>query len=68
MRLSEFEELVAVRLGEETREVDSLGGLVMQRLGRIPRLGDEIRLDGWLIRVEEVDGRRAARLRLVPER
>lgn len=66
MRLSEFEELAEVRLDTDAHQVDTLGGLVMHRLGRIPSVGDEIRLDGWLVRVEEVDGRRVARVRLVP--
>jgi putative hemolysin len=66
MRLSDFEELAGVRLDADARQVDTLGGLVMYRLGRIPRPGDEVHLDGWLVRVEELDGRRVARLRLVP--
>jgi CBS domain containing-hemolysin-like protein len=65
-RLSELEELVGVRLAPEVHEVDTLGGLVMHRLGRIPGIGDQIDLDGWLVRVETLDGRRVARLRLVP--
>jgi putative hemolysin len=65
-RLGEFEELVGVRLEQEAREVDTLGGVVMQRLGRIPSVGDEVRLEGWLVRVEELDGHRAARVRIVP--
>lgn len=42
------------------------GGLVMHELGRMPNLGDEVWHSGWLIRVEELDGRRAARLRIMP--
>jgi CBS domain containing-hemolysin-like protein len=66
MRLGEFEELAEVRLDTDAHQVDTLGGLVMHRLGRVPNLGDEIRLDGWLVRVEELDGRRVARVRVVP--
>jgi putative hemolysin len=65
-RLSDFEEFASLRRDQQAREVDTLGGLVMQRLGRIPSLGDEILLDGWLVRVEALDGRRAARLRVAP--
>ena len=64
--MGEFEELVGVRLEQEAREVDTLGGVVMHRLGRIPSVGDEVRLEGWLVQVEELDGRRAARVRVVP--
>jgi CBS domain containing-hemolysin-like protein len=55
-----------VTLEQEAREVDTLGGVVMHRLGRIPSVGDEVRLEGWLVRVEELDGHRAARVRVVP--
>ena len=44
----------------------TLGGYVMARLGRLPRAGDEVCLGGYLMRVVEVDGRRAARVRLTP--
>jgi CBS domain containing-hemolysin-like protein len=31
-------------------------------LGRAPEIGDEVVLDGYALRVEEVDGSRVARL------
>ena len=45
---------------------DTLGGLVMQRLGRVPRKGDAVEVDGWVLRVLEVDGRRVDRVQLTP--
>jgi CBS domain containing-hemolysin-like protein len=50
---------------EDTQEVETMGGLMMLRLGRLPSVGDEVRVDGTLLRVEQMDGRRVARLRLV---
>ncbi len=44
---------------------DTLGGLVMQRLGRLPRRGDVVQVDGWELRVLELDGRRVDRVGLV---
>ncbi len=41
---------------------DTLGGLVMARLGRMPRKGDVIDLDGWRLTVTELDGRRVDRV------
>ena len=41
---------------------DTLGGYVMGRLGRIPRLNDSIEIDGLRIRVTEMDGMRVARV------
>ncbi len=51
---------------EDTQEVETMGGLMMLRLGRLPTIGDEIALDGSVLRVEQMDGRRVARLRLLP--
>jgi CBS domain containing-hemolysin-like protein len=43
---------------------DSLGGFVLGRLGRRPRLGDCVEIDGRRIRVEALDGLRVARVLL----
>jgi CBS domain containing-hemolysin-like protein len=45
-------------------EVDTVGGLVWQLLGRVPEVGDEVRLepDGIVVRVDAVDGRAVARV------
>jgi CBS domain containing-hemolysin-like protein len=67
MRLGEWEELTGLRLGESDYDVaDTLGGLVMARLGRIPEAGDEVVVAGRTMRVEELDGRRVAAVRLMP--
>jgi putative hemolysin len=46
---------------------DTIGGFVMGRLGRIPRVGDEFELPehGIRMRVEEMDKLRVARVRLI---
>ncbi|HEX2181307.1 MAG TPA: hemolysin family protein [Rubrobacteraceae bacterium] len=46
----------------ESEDFDTIGGLVLGRLGRVPEVGDEIRLDGYLLRVDEVDGPRVAQV------
>jgi CBS domain containing-hemolysin-like protein len=45
---------------------DTLGGLVMQQLGRVPHKGDTTEVDGWTLTVLEVDGRRVDRVQLTP--
>jgi CBS domain containing-hemolysin-like protein len=66
-RLDEFEEMTRLSLDEEDHEAaETVGGLVMARLGRIPEVGDEVAIDGWTLRVEELDGRRVASIRLAP--
>ena len=67
LRLEEFEEATGLKLTEEDHDaVETLGGLVMTRLGRIPTVGDELTLDGRALRVEEMDGMRVSRVRLLP--
>jgi CBS domain containing-hemolysin-like protein len=42
---------------------DTIGGVVVARLGRLPRKGDELDLGAYRVRVEEVTRRRIVRLR-----
>ena len=59
-----------LKLAFYRRTDETLGGLVMARLGRVPVVGDVVRLDaeyeGGTVTatVEEMDGRRVDRLRL----
>ena len=46
----------------ESEDFDTIGGLVLGHLGRAPEVGDEVRLDGYLLRVDEVDGPRVAQV------
>jgi putative hemolysin len=39
---------------------------VMSALGRLPAVGDSVHYDDYEIAVTEVDGRRAARVRVTP--
>ncbi|WP_258726460.1 hemolysin family protein [Cellulomonas sp. NS3] len=41
---------------------ETLGGLVMAALGRVPQVGDEVVVDGVRLRVEQMQGRRVERL------
>ena len=43
---------------------DTIGGYVLGRLGRRPRLGDVVEVGGRKIRVEALDGLRVARVLL----
>ena len=43
---------------------ETLGGLVMDRLGRLPEAGDEVVVHGVALRVERMEGRRVDRLRV----
>ena len=61
---------LAERTGLEVPEgpaYETLGGLVMAELGRVPEVGDEVETDGVRLRVEAMDTRRVERLRVVGE-
>ncbi len=45
-------------------DYETVAGLVLERLGRIPDIGDEVDLDGWRLTVMRMDRRRIADLRL----
>ncbi len=56
-----------MKLSDEVHEqVDTLGGLVMASLDRIPAVGDEVVVSGRRLRVEQLDGRRVEAVRLLP--
>jgi putative hemolysin len=45
---------------------ETLAGFVMAGLGTLPAVGAQVEVDGWQLTVTELDGRRAARVRVVP--
>lgn len=45
---------------------ETLGGLVMNELGRIPQIGDEVSLPTCTILVDAMEGRRVTRVRITP--
>jgi putative hemolysin len=57
----------ALGLGLES-EAETVGGYVFEVLGRKPELGDEIHRNGHVLRIEELDGLRIAKVRLLPHR
>jgi len=50
-------------------QIDTVGGLILSRLGRLPHVDDTIRIRNLTLTVEEVDRRRIKRviLRRTPE-
>ncbi len=60
LRDDEVEEFTGLRMPEGP--YDTLGGLVMARLGRVPHQGDVVELDGWTLKVTEMDGHRVDRV------
>ena len=48
----------------ENGDFDTVGGFVFNQLGKIPEVGDEIRVDGIHLLVLQMEGRRISRLRV----
>ena len=46
---------------------ETMGGFVMASIGRVPVVGDVVRVPGWRIHVVGMAGRRVDRLRFVPD-
>jgi CBS domain containing-hemolysin-like protein len=64
--LAELERRLALRL--EPMEAETVGGYVMETLGRVPRVGDEFDLSSYRLQVTGMDGNRVAEIVLLPSR
>ena len=62
IRPDELRSLTGLRLPEG--EYETLGGYVMDRLGRIAKRGDKIDVDNWVIWVKRMEGRRVTEVEL----
>lgn len=65
LRLDELDELFDIEV-DENGEVDTVGGLVVEQLGRLAQAGDVVELEKYRLVVEEVEGVRITKLRLIP--
>jgi magnesium and cobalt transporter len=65
-RIEEFNEYFGTKL--ENEEFDTIGGLVTHRLGRLPRRGEAVTVDGFEFRVQRADRRRIETLRVTCNR
>lgn len=65
-RISEFNEYFGTEFEDE--EYDTIGGLVVHELGRLPRRGEAVTVDGIEFRVQRADRRRIEVLRVTTPR
>jgi CBS domain containing-hemolysin-like protein len=63
-RIDEAERDLGVEL--PAGDYDTLGGLIMERLGRVPVPGDRVELDSASLWVDRMEGRAVAQVRLLP--
>jgi magnesium and cobalt transporter len=66
-RIEEFNEYFASQL-PEGEGVDTVAGLLMKQLGRLPRRGESVSIDGFEFRVLRADRRRIDALRVLAPR
>ena len=59
IHIEDFAEELKIKIDEEDYEgIDTIGGLMAQRLGRVPIVGSTITIEGWTITSERPIGRR----------
>jgi putative hemolysin len=56
------EEIMDISLGDNERDYDTIGGLVMTKLGRVPNVGDQIVVYNTELRVAAMRGRRVTQV------
>ena len=58
MHVEDFADLVGIVLDADAEGIDTVGGLLAKRLGRVPIPGARITVDGWDLTAESAAGRR----------
>jgi putative hemolysin len=62
MPLDEVNDLLRARLPEG--DWDTIGGLLLSELGRVPSEGEAVEVEGWQLTAQRVQGRRIGRVRI----
>jgi len=60
LNLYELQELAGLHL--ENADVSTIGGYVIQLLGHLPKQGEEVRIEDYLVTITQTDGRRILQL------
>jgi magnesium and cobalt exporter, CNNM family len=66
LALDELGDLAGTEIDDE--DVDSVGGLLTKRLGRLPKLGDVVHVSGLILTADRTDGRRRRLTRVLVQR
>jgi len=62
LRIDEVNEIFNLDITEE--EIETIGGLVLKKLGRIAQVNDSIEIDKYVFMVESIDGLRITKLKV----
>jgi putative hemolysin len=57
MPVDEFAHRIGIAL-EAERGFETVAGLVLDRAGELPAVGDHVEVGGWILEVVDIDGRR----------
>ena len=60
--VNEFNEIMELDLAKDV--ADTLGGYISAQVGHVPAGGEQLQVDGWLLTVEQVSGRRIRKVRV----
>jgi CBS domain containing-hemolysin-like protein len=60
LNLYELKELADLQL--ENAEVTTIGGYVVQLLGHLPKQGEQVQIEGYMVTITQTDGRRILQL------
>ena len=61
MPVDELADLLSVELKED-RDFETVAGLILDEVGHLPDVGQRIDLQGWILEVVDMDGRRIDKL------
>jgi CBS domain containing-hemolysin-like protein len=61
LAIHEMRDLAGLEWKDE--DVTTVGGYVVHRLGHLPRIGEQLRVDGYIVTVERADSRRVHQVR-----
>src|SRR5207247_1937249 len=61
--IEELSEMFDVEI-EKDQDFDSIGGFIVNELGRMPTVGDQVGIDGIRLKVLSVNGRRVKKVRV----
>jgi putative hemolysin len=61
MPADEFADHIGITL-EGDRDYETIAGLVIEKMGSLPKLGEHVEVSGWRIEVIDLDGRRIDKL------
>ncbi len=67
MEVGDFEQLMDVHWADDEQEREPLAGLIFDRIGRIPDVGDEFWIEGLKFTVLEIENQRLTKVRVERE-